>query len=57
MHDAPELERPRCPTHNRPLLRLSYQRRTGGRDGPLTTIKSPWGICPDCDRVFPYPTE
>lgn len=55
MADAVEVERPRCPEHDRPLLRLYYQRRVGGREGRLKTENAPWAICPDCERVFPHP--
>lgn len=45
-------KRPRCPTHDRSLVRLSYQGYVRGRK---TTITAPWFVCPEktCLRVFP----
>lgn len=45
-------ERPRCPTHDRPLLTLYYQRRITGK---LENRRAPWLYCEDCERVFPAP--
>lgn len=43
-------KRPRCPTHDRPLLRLYYNTTEAGR---RVTGAVEWAYCPDCKRVFP----
>jgi uncharacterized protein YbaR (Trm112 family) len=49
---ASVVKRFRCPTDDRPCIRLYYNTT---KNGTRVTESVPWAYCPDCQRVFPSP--